>query len=64
MPVNFLKAEGGVNYLAIDGEENNLLVLHPRNRLIRLVNLVSRTERGAVDTGADPYCAAIFGERL
>ncbi|WP_224981138.1 YncE family protein [Geomonas agri] len=64
MPVNFLRADGGVNYMTIDGEENNLLALHPRNRLIRLINLVSKKERGVVDTGADPYCAVIFGERL
>jgi YVTN family beta-propeller protein len=63
MPGNFLKADGGVGYLTIDGEENNLMVLHPRNRLIRLINLVSKKQRGLVDTGADPYCAAIFGER-
>lgn len=63
MPGNFLNDAGGVNYLTIDGEENNLLVLHPRDRLIRLINLVSKKERGVVDTGADPYCMTIFGER-
>ena len=63
MPGNFLKADGGVGYLTIDGEENNLVVVHPRNRLIRLINLVSKQQRGVVDTGADPYCAAIFGEK-
>ncbi len=63
MPGNFLKADGGVGYLTIDGEENNLVVVHPRNRLIRLINLVSKQQSGLVDTGAEPYCAALFGER-
>lgn len=63
MPGNFLKAAGGVGYLTIDGEENNLVVVHPRNRLIRMINLISKKERGAVDTGVDPYCVTIFGER-
>jgi YVTN family beta-propeller protein len=63
MPGNFLKADGGVGYLTIDGEENNLVVVHPRDRLIRMINLVSKQQRGLVDTGADPYCTALFGER-
>lgn len=63
MPGNFLKADGGVGYLTIDGEENNLVVVHPRNRLIRLINLISKQQRGLIDTGADPFCTAIFGER-
>jgi YVTN family beta-propeller protein len=63
MPGNFLKADGGVSYLTIDGEENNLVALHPRNQLIRLINLVSKQQRGVIDTGADPYCAVLFGER-
>jgi len=63
MPGNFLKADGGVAYLTIDGEENNLVVLHPHDRRMRMINLVSKKERGVVDTGSDPYCAAIFGER-
>ncbi|MDU0459738.1 MAG: YncE family protein [Geobacteraceae bacterium] len=63
MPGNFLKADGVVGYLTIDGEENNLVIVHPRDRLIRLINLISKKQRGLVDTGADPYCTAIFGER-
>jgi YVTN family beta-propeller protein len=63
MAGDFLKADGGVGYMTIDGEENNLLVVHPRNRLLRMINLVSKQDRGLVDTGADPYCTAIFGER-
>ncbi len=63
MPGNFLKADGAVGYLAIDGEENNLVIVHPRERLIRLINLISKKQHGLVDTGADPYCTAIFGER-
>jgi DNA-binding beta-propeller fold protein YncE len=63
LPGNFMKAEGGVAYLTIDGEENNLVVLHPRSRLIRMINMISKSQRGVVDTGADPYGVVIFGER-
>ena len=61
--MDFLKAEGGINYMTIDGEENNLLVLHPRNSQLRFINLISKKERGLLDTGADPYCAVIVNER-
>lgn len=61
--VDFLNIDGGVAYMTIDGEENNLLIIHPRSRLLRLVNLVSKKERGLLDTGAEPYDAVIFGER-
>lgn len=60
---DFLQAEGGVGYMTIDGEENNLLVVHPRTRLLRLINLVAKKERGLLDTGADPYSVVFFGER-
>jgi YVTN family beta-propeller protein len=61
--VDFLNADGGAGYLTIDGDENNLLVIHPRNRSLRLINLISKKERGQLDTGAEPYDAVIFGER-
>lgn len=61
--VDFLNADGGVGYLTIDGDENNLLVIHPRNRLLRLINLIDKKERGLMDTGAEPYDVVIFGER-
>jgi YVTN family beta-propeller protein len=60
---DFLNADGGVGYMTIDGEENNLLVIHPRTRLLRLINLISKKERGVLDTGAEPYSVVIFGER-
>ncbi len=63
MAVDFLNADGGVGYMTIDGDENNLLVIHPRNRLLRFVNLIGKKERGLLDTGAEPYDVVIFGER-
>ena len=60
---DFLNADGGVGYMTIDGEENNLLVTHPRARLLRLINLVSKKDRGQLDTGAEPYSVVFFGER-
>ena len=28
-----------------------------------IAHLVSKKQRGVIETGADPYCVAIFGER-
>ncbi|NTV48430.1 MAG: beta-propeller fold lactonase family protein [Geobacteraceae bacterium] len=61
--VDFLNADGGVGYMTIDGDENNLLVIHPRNKLLRFINLIAKKERGLLDTGAEPYDVVIFGER-
>lgn len=63
MVTDFLTADGGIGYMTIDGEENNLLVIHPRARLLRLVNLIAKKERGQLDTGAGPYSVVFFGER-
>jgi len=63
MPIDFIRDDGAVRYLTIDGEENNLLALHPRSRQIRLINLISKRERGVVDTGLAPYSLVLFGER-
>lgn len=60
---DFLNADGGIGYMTIDGDENNLLVIHPRTRLLRVINLISKKERGVLDTGAEPYSVVIFGER-
>lgn len=60
---DFLNAEGGASYMTIDGEENNLLIIHPRERLLRFINLISKKENGLLDTGSDPYSLVIFGER-
>lgn len=60
---DFMNAAGGAGYLTIDGEEGTLLVLHPRQRLLRFLDLVSKDERHLLDTGLDPYCVVVFGER-
>lgn len=63
MVTDFLNADGGIGYMSIDGEENNLLVIHPRARLLRFINLIAKKERGQLDTGAEPYSVVFFGER-
>ena len=63
MVTDFLNADGGVGFMTIDGDENNLLAIHPRSRLLRLINLIAKKQRGQLDTGAEPYSVVIFGER-
>jgi len=63
IPGDFLNVQGGVSYLTIDGEENNLLVLTPRSRALRMINLIGKKEQAVLDTGEEPYWVAIFGER-
>lgn len=63
IPGDFLTVNGGVTYLTIDGEENNLLVLTPRSKALRMVNLVGKKEQAVLDTGEGPFWVAVFGER-
>lgn len=58
-----LDVGGGISYQTIDGEENSLLMLQPRSRVIRSLNLVSRKSHILLDTGETPYWVAIYGER-
>lgn len=63
LPGDFISAEGGVAYMTIDGDENNLVVLHPGSKTVQFINLISKKEVATIDVGEDPYWVTLFGEK-
>ena len=63
IPSDFILTSEGIAEMAIDGEENRLLVVRPRSGTIQFLNLVSRKEAALIDVGEGPYGIALFGER-
>jgi YVTN family beta-propeller protein len=61
--VDQIEAGGSAGILAIDGVENNLLVLLPEQKALRIINLVSKEISSAMDLGEDPYQVVVSGER-
>jgi hypothetical protein len=63
LPGDFISAEGGVAYMAIDGDENNLVVVHPAAKTLQFINLISKREVATIDVGDNPHWVTMFGER-
>lgn len=63
LPVDSLRAGGEASYLTLDGEGNRLLLLLPRRKRLRIVNLVGKGTAAEVDVGEDPYWVTIMGEK-
>lgn len=62
-PVDYIMSGGAVSHMTIDGEENNLYMVIPEKRTLAVVNLVNRKIVSEIDTGDDPYWAAVMGKR-
>lgn len=63
MPSDYLPTLGGVSHMAIDGEENNLCLVIPEQRILQIINLVSRKVVGVIELDDAPYWATVVGER-
>jgi YVTN family beta-propeller protein len=63
IPGNYLSASAGTSYMAIDGEENNLYLIHPAKNSLQIFNLVSGSMVGEIDVDDDPYWVTLMGER-
>ncbi len=63
VPIDYIRTEGGIAYLTIDGDENNLVMVGAQPPRLTTANLVSRKSVSALDTGDDPYWVTIMGER-
>jgi YVTN family beta-propeller protein len=61
--VDFIKTGGTVNYMAIDGEENNLYLVNLDMKSLMVSNLVRKKIVYEMDVGEDPYWVVIMGER-
>jgi YVTN family beta-propeller protein len=63
LPVDFLRTGGETSFLTIDGEGNNLLLLLPERKRLRIVRLVGKQTAAEIDVGEDPYWVSIMGEK-
>lgn len=63
LPGVSLDGPDSIDYITIEGEENNLCVLSGDSRSLQFINLVSRKITGVIDVGADPYQISLAGER-
>jgi len=63
MARRFLGAGGEVAFMAIDGQENSLLLLMPGKETLRIVDLIRTEPRAEIDVGEEPYWATVMGER-
>jgi len=62
-PVDSIPAGGGISYLTIDGEENNLYLVLPERKAVAVLGLVSRKMAPAIDVGEGACWVAVMGER-
>lgn len=63
MPEDYVKAGGGTDYMAIDGDENNLCAVDSGGNALYFINLASRKIASRLDVGEDPVWVALVGER-
>jgi YVTN family beta-propeller protein len=63
LPIDFLRTGGEASFLTIDGEANNLLLLLPGRKRLRIVHLVGKKTAAEIDVGEDPYWVTVMGEK-
>jgi YVTN family beta-propeller protein len=63
VPGDSIDAAGGVSFMTIDGEENNLYAIVPEKKRLQIFSLVSKKVVGEIDLDDRPYWAAVIGER-
>jgi DNA-binding beta-propeller fold protein YncE len=63
VPVDFINTGGGINYMTIDGQENNLYMINPGMKTLLSSNLISKKMVFIIDVGDSPYWVTVMGER-
>jgi YVTN family beta-propeller protein len=63
MPGDFIVVSSGVDYLTIDGEENNLFTVLPDKKTVTAVNLISKKVVFEIDVGDNASWVTMMGER-
>ncbi len=61
--VDFIKTGGTIDYMAIDGEENNLYLVNLDTKSLLVSNLVRKKIVYEMDVGEAPYWIVVMGER-
>jgi hypothetical protein len=49
--------------MAIDGEENNLYLVHPDRKVLSVLDLISRKKAPEIDIGEGACWVTVMGER-
>jgi hypothetical protein len=62
-PGAYIQAISGVEYMTIEGEENNLYLVSPETRTVMTINLISRKIATRTDAGESPAWVTMMGER-
>ncbi len=63
VPVDFINTGGGISYMTIDGQENNLYMINPGMKTLLSSNLISKRMVFIIDVGQNPYWVTVMGER-
>jgi YVTN family beta-propeller protein len=63
VPVDFINTGGGIHYMTIDGEGNNLNMVNPGLKTLIGANLISKKMAYIIDVGESPYWVTVMGER-
>jgi YVTN family beta-propeller protein len=63
VPVDFINTGGGISYMTIDGEQNNLVMINPGMKTLVGANLISKKTVFIIDVGESPYWVTMMGER-
>ena len=63
VPFYSIRTGGGITYMTIDSEENNLYMVNPEMKRLEISNLVSRRVVSEIDVGEGPYWVTLMGER-
>jgi len=62
-PADIIPVGGSAEHLGIDGDENNLYVVVPERKVVRVVSLVSRRVIGEIEVSESPSWVVVMGER-
>jgi YVTN family beta-propeller protein len=63
LPVESIKAESSSDFMTIDNESNNLLLLSFKDETVTAVQLNSKNILSAIQIGKSPYRVRVIGER-
>ncbi len=61
--IDFIDTGGGIEYMTIDNELNNLYLVNSGKKTVMVVNLVSKKMIAEFDVGNGPYWVTMMGER-
>jgi hypothetical protein len=61
--VDSIATGGGITYMTIDGDENNLYLVNPEMKSLMVSNFLGRKVISEIDVGEGPYWVSMMGER-